>query len=69
MPSVYRPLVNFVATAMQAVLIWRCCAGIIWFSRKETFHLAHVLFTPEPVGKYKLVEGWWSHFLYFDLSR
>ncbi len=60
MPSVYRPLVNFVATAMQAVLnlALLCLGGIlVVFLGKETFHLAHVLFTPEPVSKYKLVEA------------
>lgn len=33
---------------------------------KETLHLAHVLFTPEPVSKYKLVEGLVVYFLYFE---
>ena len=64
MPSVYRPLVNFVAKAMQAVLnLALLCLGIILvvFLGKETLHLAHVLFTPEPVSKYKLV-----YFLYFE---
>ena len=53
MPSVYRPLVNFVAKAMQAVLnLALLCLGIILvvFLGKETLHLAHVLFTPEPVS-------------------
>ena len=60
MPSVYRPLVNFVAKAMQAVLnLALLCLGII-------LHLAHVLFTPEPVSKYKLVEGLVVYFLYFE---
>jgi protein PsiE len=71
MPSVYRPLVNFVAKAMQAVLNLACCAwgysgGV---PGKETLHLAHVLFTPEPVSKYKLVEGLVVYFLYLSLSR
>ena len=60
MPSVYRPLVNFVAKAMQAVL------NLVVFLGKETLHLAHVLFTPEPVSKYKLVEGLVVYFLYFE---
>ena len=67
MPSVYRPLVNFVAKAMQAVLnLALLCLGIILvvFLGKET--LAHVLFTPEPVSKYKLVEGLVVYFLYFE---
>ena len=45
MPSVYRPLVNFVAKAMQAVLnLALLCLGIILvvFLGKETLHLAHV---------------------------
>ncbi len=70
MPSVYRPLVNFVAKAMQAVLnLALLCPGIILvvFTGKETLHLAHVLFTPEPVvSKYKLVEGLVVYFLYFE---
>lgn len=68
MPSVYRPLVNFVATAMQAVLnlALLCLGSSWWFFWKETFHLAHVLFTPEPVSKYKLVEGLVVYFLYFE---
>ena len=69
MPSVYRPLVNFVAKAMQAVLnLALLCLGIILvvFLGKETLHLAHVLFTPEPVSKYKLVEGLVVYFLYFE---
>ena len=69
MPSVYRPLVNFVAEAMQAVLnLALLCLGIILvvFLGKETLHLAHVLFTPEPVSKYKLVEGLVVYFLYFE---
>ncbi len=37
-----------------------------WCSGKETLHLAHVLFTPEPVSKYKLVEGLVVYFLYFE---
>ncbi|HHQ5637074.1 TPA: phosphate-starvation-inducible protein PsiE [Klebsiella pneumoniae] len=62
MPSVYRPLVNFVAKAMQAVLnLALLCLGIIL-----VVHLAHVLFTPEPVSKYKLVEGLVVYFLYFE---
>ena len=67
MPSVYRPLVNFVAKAMQAVLnLALLCLGIILvvFLGKETLHLA--LFTPEPVSKYKLVEGLVVYFLYFE---
>ncbi|MBN0516665.1 phosphate-starvation-inducible protein PsiE, partial [Pseudomonas aeruginosa] len=69
MPSVYRPLVNFVAKAMQAVLnLALLCLGIILvvFLGKETLHLAHVLFTTEPVSKYKLVEGLVVYFLYFE---
>lgn len=68
MPSVYRPLVNFVAKAMQAVLnLALLCLELFWWcSRKETLHLAHVLFTPEPVSKYKLVEGLVVYFLYFE---
>ena len=44
------------------------CLGVILvvFLGKETFHLAHVLFTPEPVSKYKLVEGLVVYFLYFE---
>ncbi len=44
------------------------CLGIILvvFPGKETLHLAHVLFTPEPVSKYKLVEGL---VVYFSLLR
>ncbi len=62
MPSVYRPLVNFVAKAMQAVRnLALLCLGIIL-----VLHLAHVLFTPEPVSKYKLVEGLVVYFLYFE---
>lgn len=41
MPSVYRPLVNFVAKAMQAVLnLALLCLGIILvvFLGKETLH-------------------------------
>ena len=60
MPPVYRPLVSFIATAMQTVLnLGLLCLGVILivFLGKETLHLAHVLFTPEPVSKYKLVEG------------
>ena len=67
MPSVYRPLVNFVAKAMQAVLnLALLCGNFWWCSGKETLHLAHVLFTPEPVSKYKLVEGLVVYFLYFE---
>ena len=70
MPSVYRPLVNFVAKAMQAVLnLALLCLGIILvvFLGKETLHLAHVLFTPEPVSKYKLVEGLVVYFEFIAL--
>lgn len=68
MPSVYRPLVNFVAKAMQAVLnlALLCRSILVVFTGKETLHLAHVLFTPEPVSKYKLVEGLVVYFLYFE---
>ena len=69
MPPVYRPLVSFIATAMQTVLnLGLLCLGIILivFLGKETLHLAHVLFTPEPVSKYKLVEGLVVYFLYFE---
>lgn len=69
MPSVYRPLVNFVAKAMQAVLnLALLCLELFWWCSpgKETLHLAHVLFTPEPVSKYKLVEGLVVYFLYFE---
>ena len=54
MSSVYRPLVNFIATAMQTVLnLGLLCLGIILivFLGKETLHLADVLFTPEPDRK------------------
>ena len=69
MSSVYRPLVNFIATAMQTVLnLGLLCLGIILivFLGKETLHLADVLFTPEPTGKYRLVEGLVVYFLYFE---
>ncbi|XFU45872.1 phosphate-starvation-inducible protein PsiE [Klebsiella pneumoniae] len=69
MSSVYRPLVNFIATAMQTVLnLGLLCLGIILivFLGKETLHLADVLFTPEPTSKYKLVEGLVVYFLYFE---
>lgn len=68
MPSVYRPLVNFVAKAMQAVLNLALLCGNYsgGVLGKETLHLAHVLFTPEPVSKYKLVEGLVVYFLYFE---
>lgn len=69
MSSVYRPLVNFIATAMQAVLnLGLLCLGIILivFLGKETLHLADVLFTPEPTSKYRLVEGLVVYFLYFE---
>ena len=69
MPPVYRPLVSFIATAMQTVLnLGLLCLGVILivFLGKETLHLAHVLFTPEPVSKYKLVEGLVVYFLYFE---
>ncbi|MBZ4256130.1 phosphate-starvation-inducible protein PsiE, partial [Mycobacterium tuberculosis] len=39
---------------------------LVVFLGKETLHLAHVLFTPEPVSKYKLVEGLVVYFLYFE---
>ena len=69
MSSVYRPLVNFIATAMQTVLnLGLLCLGIILivFLGKETPHLADVLFTPEPTSKYRLVEGLVVYFLYFE---
>ena len=69
MSSVYRPLVNFIATAMQTVLnLGLLCLGIILivFLGKETLHLADVLFTPEPTSKYRLGEGLVVYFLYFE---
>lgn len=69
MSSVYRPLVNFIATAMQTVLnLGLLCLEIILivFLGKETLHLADVLFTPEPTSKYRLVEGLVVYFLYFE---
>lgn len=69
MSSVYRPLVNFIATAMQTVLnLGLLCLGIILivFLGKETLHLADVLFTPDPTSKYRLVEGLVVYFLYFE---
>lgn len=69
MSSVYRPLVNFIATAMQTVLnLGLLCLGIILivFLGKETLHLADVLFTPEPTSKYRLVGGLVVYFLYFE---
>lgn len=69
MSSVYRPLVNFIATAMQTVLnLGLLCLGIILivFLGKETLHLADVLFTAEPTSKYRLVEGLVVYFLYFE---
>ena len=69
MSSVYRPLVNFIATAMQTVLnLGLLGLGIILivFLGKETLHLADVLFTPEPTSKYRLVEGLVVYFLYFE---
>ena len=69
MSSVYRPLVNFIATAMQTVLnLGLLYLGIILivFLGKETLHLADVLFTPEPTSKYRLVEGLVVYFLYFE---
>ena len=69
MSSVYRTLVNFIATAMQTVLnLGLLCLGIILivFLGKETLHLADVLFTPEPTSKYRLVEGLVVYFLYFE---
>ena len=69
MSSVYRPLVNFIATAMQTVLnLGLLCLGsiLIVFLGKETLHLADVLFTPEPTSKYRLVEGLVVYFLYFE---
>ncbi|MDU7436085.1 phosphate-starvation-inducible protein PsiE [Klebsiella quasipneumoniae] len=69
MSSVYRPLVNFIATAMQTVLnLGLLCLGVILivFLGKETLHLADVLFTPEPTSKYRLVEGLVVYFLYFE---
>ena len=68
MPSVYRPLVNFVAKAMQAVLnLALLCLGIILvvFLGKETLHLAHVLFTPEPVSKYITARILFFDFIFF----
>ncbi|MGG9166140.1 phosphate-starvation-inducible protein PsiE [Klebsiella quasipneumoniae] len=69
MSLVYRPLVNFIATAMQTVLnLGLLCLGIILivFLGKETLHLADVLFSPEPTSKYRLVEGLVVYFLYFE---
>ena len=69
MSLVHRPLVNFIATAMQTVLnLGLLCLGIILivFLGKETLHLADVLFTPEPTSKYRLVEGLVVYFLYFE---
>ena len=69
MRGIYRPLVNFIATAMQTVLnLGLLCLGIILivFLGKETLHLADVLFTPEPTSKYRLVEGLVVYFLYFE---
>ncbi|MTH47960.1 phosphate-starvation-inducible protein PsiE [Intestinirhabdus alba] len=69
MPPVYRPLVNFIAITLQTVLnLGLLCLGIILviFLGKKTLHLAHVLFTPEPASKYKLVEGLVVYFLYFE---
>ena len=69
MSLVYRPLVNFIATAMQTVLnLGLLCLGfiLIVFLGKETLHLADVLFTPEPTSKYRLVEGLVVYFLYFE---
>ena len=69
MSSVYRPLVNFIATALHTVLnLGLLCLGIILivFLGKETLHLADVLFTPEPTSKYRLVEGLVVYFLYFE---
>ena len=69
MSLVYRPLVNFIATAMQTVLnLGLLCLGIILivFLGKETLHLADVLFTQEPTSKYRLVEGLVVYFLYFE---
>ena len=69
MSLVYRPLVNFIATAMQTVLnLGLLCLGIILivFLGKETLHLADVLFTPEPTSKYRVVEGLVVYFLYFE---
>jgi len=69
MSSVYRPLVNFIATAMQTVLnLGLLCLGIILivFLGKETLHLADVLFTPEPTSKYRLGGGLVGCFLYFE---
>ncbi|MFW2192042.1 phosphate-starvation-inducible protein PsiE [Klebsiella quasipneumoniae] len=69
MSLVYRPLVSFIATAMQTVLnLGLLCLGIILivFLGKETLHLADVLFTPEPTSKYRLVEGLVVYFLYFE---
>lgn len=72
MSSVYRPLVNFIATAMQTVLnLGLLCLGIILivFLGKETLHLADVLFTPEPTSKYGWRKVWWSTFSTSSLSR
>ena len=69
MSSVYRPLVNFIATAMQTVLnlgLLSLGSILIVFLGKETLHLADVLFTPEPTSKYRLVEGLVVYFLYFE---
>ena len=72
MPSVYRPLVNFVATAMQAVLnLALLCLGVILvvFLGKETFHLAHVLFLRNRSVSTSWSKGWWSIFSISNLSR
>ncbi|VTO16800.1 PsiE protein [Klebsiella variicola] len=72
MSSVYRPLVNFIATAMQTVLnLGLLCLGIILivFLGKETLHLADVLFTrsrPVSTGWWKV---WWSTSSTSSLSR
>jgi len=69
MPPVYRPLVSFIATAMQAVLnlgLLGLGVFLMVFLGKDTLDLAHVLFSPERVSKYKLVEGLVVYFLYFE---
>ena len=69
MPPVSRPLVNFVARALQTVLnLGLLCLGVILvvFLGKETLNMAHVLFTPEATSKYKLVEALVVYFLYFE---
>lgn len=59
-----------VASALQSVLnlgLLGLAVILVVFLGKETFHLAHVLFTQsEAVTKYQLVEGLLVWFLYFE---